>query len=308
MSARTRTAQLEAENARLRAVLAEVSRTVVAAARGDLEQRVAPVPTVPGVDVAGLRTGLNRFIDVTDGFVREASAALAAASQGRHERRLVERGLPGAFRVHASSINDARATMAERDAELAAAQDARAGLATAFESKVLGASGTVAASAGAMTANVAALAESASAVEARSAEAGDAVVRLETSSAAISDVIRLITDVTSQTRLLALNATIEAARAGTAGKGFAVVADEVKRLAEQTREASVRVEEQLAESRASITEVAGALGEIAGSVTTMRTDVDDLRTGTLDADAGLTAATGRLDAHVRDFLTGLREG
>jgi methyl-accepting chemotaxis protein len=299
MSARTRTAQLEAENARLRAVLAEVSRTVVAAARGDLEQRVAPVPLVPGVDVAGLRTGLNRFIDVTDGFVREASAALAAASQGRHERRLVERGLPGAFRVHATSINDARATMAERDTELAAAKDARAGLATAFESNVLDASGTVAASAGAMTA---------SAVEARSAEAGDAVVRLETSSAAISDVIKLITDVTSQTRLLALNATIEAARAGTAGKGFAVVADEVKRLAEQTREASVRVEEQLAESRASITEVAGALSEIAGSVTTMRTDVDDLRTGTLDADAGLTAATGRLDAHVRDFLTGLREG
>lgn len=308
MSARTRIAQLEAENAQLRAVLTEISRTVVAASRGDLEQRVPPVPAVPGVDVSALRTGLNRFIDVTDGFVREASAALAAASQGHHERRLVQRGLPGAFRVHAASINAARATMAERDAELAAAQDARAGLAIEFESKVFDASGNVAASAGAMTTNVAALADSASAVEARSAEAGDAVVRLETSSAAISDVIKLITDVTSQTRLLALNATIEAARAGAVGKGFAVVADEVKRLAEQTREASVRVEEQLAESRASITEVAGALSEIAGSVTTMRTDVDDLRTGTLDADAGLTASATRLDAHVRDFLAGLREG
>src|SRR5699024_6334793 len=65
MSARTRIAQLEAENAQLRAVLTEISRTVVAASRGDLEQRVPPVPAVPGVDVSALRTGLNRFIDVT---------------------------------------------------------------------------------------------------------------------------------------------------------------------------------------------------------------------------------------------------
>lgn len=54
----------------------------------------------------------------------------------------------------------------------------------------------------------------------------------------IKKIIKMILDISGQTKLLALNATIEAARAGEAGKGFAVVASEVKKLANRTKDAS----------------------------------------------------------------------
>ncbi|MER7277296.1 methyl-accepting chemotaxis protein [Dactylosporangium sp. NPDC000244] len=65
-------------------------------------------------------------------------------------------------------------------------------------------------------------------------------------SAAIGDVIKIISSIADQTNLLALNATIEAARAGDVGKGFAVVAGEVKDLARETAAATQKVAEQIA--------------------------------------------------------------
>ena len=65
-------------------------------------------------------------------------------------------------------------------------------------------------------------------------------------SAAIGDVIKIISAIADQTNLLALNATIEAARAGDVGKGFAVVASEVKDLARETAEATQKVADQIA--------------------------------------------------------------
>ena len=71
------------------------------------------------------------------------------------------------------------------------------------------------------------------------------VDRLKEFSAAIGNVVNLISQIARQTTLLALNSTIEAARAGAAGRGFAVVASEVKALAVQTQDATEEIKKKI---------------------------------------------------------------
>jgi methyl-accepting chemotaxis protein len=79
--------------------------------------------------------------------------------------------------------------------------------------------------------------------------------RLTDAAQAMSGIVEMINNITGQINLLALNATIESARAGEAGRGFAVVASEVKGLANQAKQATDKIAQEI-----------GSLNQISGDV------------------------------------------
>ncbi|MFD1953559.1 methyl-accepting chemotaxis protein [Paenibacillus thailandensis] len=81
----------------------------------------------------------------------------------------------------------------------------------------------------------------------------------------ITSVTGFIREISAQTNLLGLNAAIEAARVGEAGAGFGVVAKEVRKLSEDTKEATNRIEGSLNAVQQSIQQMEEEIKQIAAA-------------------------------------------
>lgn len=85
--------------------LERMARVCSAAASGDLEARVREAFD-PGL-LGQLQRSINRVLDISDAFVREASGSMRAVSRGRYHRKVLLRGLPGFYGNAAMTLNAA---------------------------------------------------------------------------------------------------------------------------------------------------------------------------------------------------------
>jgi methyl-accepting chemotaxis protein len=283
--------------------LSRATQVLTKSSAGDLNVRVLDIRRDD--EIGTLLRNINRLLDLTEAFGKEAFAAIDAANHRKYFRHIITTGMRGDFVQFSKTINTSLGLMERRDAEFIAfannqvkpVVNAVAAAATELEASSSAMSAqatdttrqamTVAAAAEEASVNVQAVASaveefSASIQEisaqvnraaATASNAASVAARTDTTVRGLAEaaqkigaIVSLINDIAAQTNLLALNATIEAARAGDAGKGFAVVANEVKHLANQTARATEDITSQVAQIQGVAADAITAIEEISRTV------------------------------------------
>ncbi len=134
--------------------------------------------------------------------------------------------------------------------------------------------------------------------------------KIKKTSSDVSNVIGVINDIASQTKLLSLNASIEAVRAGDAGRGFAVVADEVRDLANRSAQAATQTAQLINDSIKEIdkgsvhvdnnAEVLGKIHDIVNQVNTLVLEISEFSADQSTSIEGVTQGLSHINQAVLD--------
>ena len=248
----------QADNeAKQRAVVAELAGALDALSKGDMTYRIA-TPLAP--EYESLRTGFNQSVDGLGQILSSVADTALSVQSGATEIRAASDDLALRTEQQAASLEETAAAMNQ------------------------------------VTVMVQGTAEGATNVNRsiteahREATEGGAVVKravdamgaIEKSANEITQIINVIDGIAFQTNLLALNAGVEAARAGDAGKGFAVVANEVRALAQRSADAAKDIKALIttsAEQVAGGVALVGETGTLLDRIVARVGEVSELITG-----------------------------
>ncbi len=292
------------------ALVDEVSRTLQALTAGNLDARASFTDTdAIDAQLVGVVDEVNGMADnLQDVVVRvdQQAAALADSVERAVEAAdAISRNVGDQNELLVESVGEMQSFSASMEEVAASAEEVGQAAETAREAATDGLDAS--ADARSATEEVTELGE----------ELVDSVTELGDRMDDIETVVEVISDVAEQTNLLALNANIEAARAGEAGCGFAVVADEVKNLANETREHTERITDNIEElqqqtdstvtaaeqSHQQIETASDQIGDVLTSLEDIATAIDQ----TADGIAEVSRATDDQAATVEEVTTTLEQ-
>ncbi|MGC9401308.1 methyl-accepting chemotaxis protein [Vibrio genomosp. F10] len=222
----------------------------VASGQGDLTKRL---DTNTDAEFAELAKGFNQFTETLQNQI------IQSKSIGHEIMNGTEMIVHGA---HESA--DAMRSQLQELEQLATAMNEMAVTATEVANNAQGAAAAARDADDATEAGSKVVSETTMSIDnlsARIDQAVEEVKGLETATANIETILKVINDIADQTNLLALNAAIEAARAGESGRGFAVVADEVRTLAQRTQESTTEIRSMIEQLQAGASSVSAAMNE-----------------------------------------------
>ncbi|TNF18963.1 MAG: methyl-accepting chemotaxis protein [Vibrionaceae bacterium] len=222
----------------------------VASGQGDLTKRLS---TDTDKEFAELAKGFNIFTETLQHQIKQSKAIGEEIMRGAEQTMGTVHGSAEAMRAQLQELE-----------QLATAMHEMAVTATEVANNAQGAASAAKEANDATVEGSRVVSDTTKSIDRLSAHiemAVEEVRGLESATANIETILKVINDIADQTNLLALNAAIEAARAGESGRGFAVVADEVRTLAQRTQQSTTEIRSMIEQLQAGASSVSVAMNE-----------------------------------------------